>query len=179
MNPIIPKTDLPPSTHPFPPSHAAANSYPSARLPVSNVGPPRINGITCLPILAALAITWLAHGEQPLDNKMHNFAFFAKERELLPNHPFLKITRFEGAQITYSWKQLEPGEDGYDFEDIDADLKVLKAHNMKLWIQLQDTTFMPNRQAVPTYIMKRKEYNGGANPQYNEDDKVEGWVARR
>src|SRR5258708_4429763 len=81
---------------------AAVNSSPSASFPVSDVGPSRINGITSLPILAAIAITWLANGEQPLDNKMHNFAFFAKERELLPNHPFLKITRFEGAQITYS-----------------------------------------------------------------------------
>ena len=50
---------------------------------------------------------------------------------------------------------------------------------MKLWIQLQDTTFMPNRQAVPIYVMEGKEYHGGANPQYNADDKVEGWVARR
>jgi hypothetical protein len=124
-------------------------------------------------------MTWPATGEQLPDNKTHNFAFFAKERELLPNHPFLKIKGFEGAQITYSWKQLERVEDRYDFEDIDADLKILKVHNMKLWIQLQDATFMPNRQAVPIYIMKGKEYHGGANPQYNEDDKVEGWVARR
>jgi hypothetical protein len=121
-------------------------------------------------------MTCLAHADQP---KTHNFVFFGNDRELLAKHPFLKIKGFEGAQITYSWKQLEHDEDAYEFDDIDADLKVLKAHNLKLWIQLQDTTFMPNRQAVPVYIMKRKEYNGGANPQYNDDDKVEGWVARR
>jgi hypothetical protein len=121
---------------------------------------------------------WLAKSDQP-PLRTHNFAFFARDRELLPNHPFLKNERFDGSQITYSWKQLERGEDGYEFEDIESDLKVLKAHNMKLWIQLQDTTFTPNNQAVPAYILKRKEYNGGANPQYGNDGKVEGWVARR
>lgn len=120
-----------------------------------------------------------AHGEQQRTIETHNFVFFARDRELLPNHAFLTNKRFEGAQITYSWKQLERGEDGYEFEDIDADLKILKAHHKELWIQLQDTTFMPNNQAVPAYLMKRKEYNGGANPQYGDDGKVEGWVARR
>ena len=75
--------------------------------------------------LAAIAMSCHGHAEQSSDNKTHNFVFFAKERELLPNHPFLKIKTFEGAQITYSWKQLEPGEDNYDFEDIDADLKIV------------------------------------------------------
>jgi len=42
-------------------------------------------------------MTWLADAEQFLDNKTHNFVFFAKERERLPNHPFLKIKSFEGA----------------------------------------------------------------------------------
>jgi hypothetical protein len=139
----------------------------------------RIGAITYFVILAALAITWHADA-QPLPlGKTHNFVFFARERELLPDHPFLKIKRFDGAQITYSWKQLEPKEGEYDFEDIDADLKILNARNMKLWIQLQDTTFMPDRQAIPVYVMKGKEYHGGANPQYNEQDKIDGWVARR
>ncbi|HUS34630.1 MAG TPA: hypothetical protein VM680_04685 [Verrucomicrobiae bacterium] len=132
--------------------------------------------MTYLLVLVAIAMTWVAHAEEP---KTHNFVFFGNERELLSDHPFLKIKGFDGAQITYSWKQLEHGEDGYEFDDIDADVKLLKAHNLKLWIQLQDTTFMPNRQAVPAYIMKGKEYNGGANPQYNDDNKIEGWVARR
>src|SRR5204863_1355289 len=109
---------------------------------------PRISAMTSLLILTVVAMTRRADGEQSHDNKTHNFVFFAKERELLPKHPFLKIKGFEGAQITYSWKQLERGEDRYDFEDIDADLKILKPHNMKLWIQLQDATFMPDRQAV-------------------------------
>lgn len=69
--------------------------------------------------------------------------------------------------------------DSYEFDDIDADLQVLKAHRMKLWIQLQDATFMPTNKAVPEYLIKRKEFHGGANPQYNDAGKIEGWVARR
>ena len=130
-------------------------------------------------ILAAIATVWTARGEQPIPAKLHNFAFFSRDRELLPNHPFLKNGRFEGAQIMYAWQQLERGEDEYDFAEIDADLDILKAHKKKLWIQLQDTTFAPQYQAVPVYIRKRKEFNGGANPQYNDEGKAEGWVARR
>ena len=148
------------------------NSYFAARIPSRTR---RIGTI----ILTAATMVSAVEGDSSHKNKTHNFVFFAKERELLPNHPFLKIKGFEGAQITYSWKQLEPREDGYDFRDIDADLKILKPHNVKLWIQLQDATFMPDRQAVPTYIMQEKEYHGGANPQYNGEDKVDGWVARR
>jgi len=141
-----------------------------------------MRAISYLVIVAAAGMSWFANGEQDKPSagkETHNFAFFGRERELLPNHPFLKIKRFEGAQITYSWKQLERGKDEYEFEEIDADLKILKAHQMKLWIQLQDTTFMPDRQAMPAYIMKEAEYHGGANPQYNDEEKVEGWVARR
>jgi hypothetical protein len=161
------------------PRHAP-NACPAASPPGLSGGTSRISSITWLLIMVAIAVTWLVHGEESTTNRTHNFVFFGNDRELLPNHPFLlKIKEFEGAQITYSWRQLEHGEDGYEFEDIDTDLKVLKAHNLKVWIQLQDATFMPNRQAVPVYIMKREEYNGGANPQYNNDKKIEGWVARR
>src|SRR5437773_11122829 len=91
----------------------------------------RISAITSLLILAAMATTRIADGAQSPDPVTHNFVFFARARELLSNHPFLKITGFEGAQITYSWKQLEPREDAYEYDDIDADLKILKVHHMK------------------------------------------------
>jgi hypothetical protein len=130
-------------------------------------------------ILLAWVLSFSVQAEPQSVARVHHFVYFGRDRELLPTHPFLNINSFEGAQIAYAWKQLEHGMDGYEFADIDADLQVLKAHGMKLWIQLQDATFMPNNQAVPAYLMKRKEFNGGANPQYNDAGKVEGWVARR
>jgi hypothetical protein len=135
--------------------------------------------VTCLLMIAATAVPWQTWSEELPALATHNFVYFGRDRELLPNHAFLKNKRFEGAQIMYSWKQLEPSEDRYEFEEIDADIEILKAHNMKLWIQLQDATFMPKNRAVPNYIMQGKEYNGGANPQYSDDEEIEGWVARR
>jgi hypothetical protein len=79
----------------------------------------------------------------------------------------------------YSWKQLEPGPDEYEFALIDTDIAILKARHKRLWIQLQDGTFSPEWNAVPRYIMTRPQYGGGAHPQYDDEGKVEGWVARR
>jgi len=130
-----------------------------------------------------LAVTLLApqpaQGETPAHAATSHYAFFGRDRERLPGHAFLENRAFEGAQVTYSWKQLEPGQDEYEFAAIDTDVAILKAHHKRLWIQLQDATFSPDRQAVPRYIMTRPQYGGGAHPQYDDAGKVEGWVARR
>jgi hypothetical protein len=118
-------------------------------------------------------------GENPRESHEHHYVFFGRDRELLSGHPFLKMTGFEGAQITYAWKQLEPRMDEYEFSEIDVDLQTLSAHKKKLWIQLQDATFMPGNKAVPRYLLQGAEFNGGANPQYNGEGSIEGWVARR
>jgi hypothetical protein len=136
---------------------------------------------TSVRLIAALAALSAAHGApgQSPESQGHHYVFFGRDRELLAGHSFLEMHRFEGAQITYAWKQLEPAKDEYEFGEIDADLRTLRAHNKKLWIQLQDATFMPANQAVPRYILNEPEFNGGANPQYNDEGRIEGWVARR
>ena len=110
---------------------------------------------------------------------LQHFVYFGRDRDRLSDHPSLQLQRFVGAQIIYSWKELEPRKDAYEFDAIEADLRILNAHGLKLWIQLQDATFRPTNQAVPAYIMQEPEFNGGANPQYDDTGKVEGWVARR
>ena len=112
------------------------------------------------------------------DNKIKHFVYFARDRELIHNHPFLKITRFTGAQIMYSWKQLEPHKGQYDFKDILDDYEYLLSHGKKLFIQLQDATFNPEYIGVPTYLLNN-EYDGGAVYQYNDNGEPEGWVAKR
>jgi hypothetical protein len=126
------------------------------------------------------AIFWAA-AQTPLRTQAatSHYVFFGRDRDRLPGHAFLDNRSFEGAQVMYSWKQLEPVEDQYEFAEIDADIAILKARHKKLWIQLQDATFSPDRQAVPRYIVTRPQYGGGAHPQYDDDGKVEGWVARR
>ncbi|SHE99113.1 hypothetical protein SAMN03080594_102265 [Arenibacter palladensis] len=113
----------------------------------------------------------------PRDNIKH-FVYFSRDRESLKEHMFLSSPRFEGAQIMYSWRQLEPIRDGYDFSIIRDDIAYLKQHDKSLFIQLQDATFNPNYKAIPNYLLAQ-EFDWGATRQYNDNDEPEGWVSKR
>ena len=56
---------------------------------------------------------------------------------------------------------------------------LLEGHGRALFIQRQNTTFDVIRPAVPNYLLKGSQYNGGAELQYDEQGKAGGWVARR
>src|SRR4051812_48804972 len=107
------------------------------------------------------------------------------DRERIEEPSFLETGAFEGAQLKYSWRQLERGKDQYDFDNIRHDLAFLKSKNKRLFIQLQDVSFDPKIVPVPRYLLSDPEYHGGANPQYtvpgDDETKAEqaGWVARR
>ena len=99
--------------------------------------------------------------------------------------PFLETKTFEGAQITYTWASLEPNKDRYDFSAIRDDLAFLDSHGKKLFVQLQDLSFLPDRINVPTYLLSDTAYHGGAAQQHtfpNDDESRAvpgGWAARR
>lgn len=112
------------------------------------------------------------------DDSIKHFVYFSRDREKIYDHPFLGNERFDGAQIMYAWKQLEPRRGQYDFSIIKADYDYLKSHGKKLFIQLQDATFNPENTGVPDYILS-EEYDGGAIYQRNEKGDPEGWVAKR
>jgi hypothetical protein len=115
----------------------------------------------------------------PIDDySIKNFVYFSTDRESIQNHPFLKISRFTGAQIMYSWSILEPEKDQYDFSKIVEDYEYLKSNGKMLFIQLQDATFNPQWKAVPNYLLT-KEYDGGVVMQIDDRGKPEGWVAKR
>ncbi|UOB16253.1 hypothetical protein [Abyssalbus ytuae] len=115
----------------------------------------------------------------PLENdSIKHFVYFARERELIHNHPLLNIKRIAGAQIMYSWKQLEPKRGEYDFSIIHEDYNYLLSHGKKLFIQFQDVTFNTSYIAVPDYLLT-DEFDGGCTPAYNDEDIAEGWVAKR
>jgi hypothetical protein len=75
-------------------------------------------------------------------DSIKHFIYFARDRELIHDHLFLKVQRIDGAQIMYSWRQLE-SERGefYDFSIIYEDYNYLLSHDKKLFIQFQDVTF--------------------------------------
>ncbi|MEO0734039.1 MAG: hypothetical protein AAFZ52_14485 [Bacteroidota bacterium] len=109
---------------------------------------------------------------------VQHFVYFAKDRSALRGHPLLEHPRFAGAQIMYSWRELETARDRYDFSTIRKDLAYLKKHGKKLFIQLQDATFYAKYDAVPRYL-KSEEFGGGQAAQYNDAGRQEGWVAKR
>ncbi len=111
-------------------------------------------------------------------DSIKHFVYFARERQAIRDHAFLKVPRLEGAQIMYAWRELEPEKDRYDFTIIREDYEYLKAHGKKLFIQFQDATFSPQYKAVPVYLLA-PEYDGGTVTQLDDNGKVDGWVAKR
>src|SRR6185369_6641468 len=115
----------------------------------------------------------------PIPNdSIRHFVYFAREREAIKDHALLKHPMFQGAQIMYSWRELEPQKGLYDFSILREDYEYLKQYGKKLFVQLQDATFNPKYKAIPDYLAT-DEYEGGAALEYNDEGKPEGWVAKR
>ena len=119
---------------------------------------------------------------------IRHYVFFGQDREIIKDaSSFLETKSLEGAQVTYSWRQLEPGRDEYDFSAIREDLAFLSSRGKRLFIQIQDVTFSASSINVPRYLLKDPQYNGGADKQYSfkfvnhveENVTVAGWMARR
>lgn len=137
------------------------------------------------PVLASLLLILLLAAPNNA-KRLHHFVFFGMDREkIATTKSFLETNRFEGAQVAYFWRQLEPAKDQYDFSLIQEDLELLDRHGKKLWVQLQDVSFSERRNPVPKYLMQDPKYHGGSNHQYefkNDDEQqpvVAGWASRR
>src|SRR5258708_4454454 len=73
---------------------------------------------------------------------LYHYVFFGMDREKIRDaSSFFDIRAFEGAQVAYSWRQLETGKDNYDFSLIREDLAVMNADRKKLWIRIQNVCF--------------------------------------
>ena len=114
-----------------------------------------------------------------------HFVFYGFERERITEKSFLETPSLAGAQLKYRWKELEPSRDKYDFSTIRHDLQILKRHKKKLFIQIQDISFVKEYHVVPAYLRTAPEFHGGvvAGYQYTENEgspQVFGtWVPRR
>ena len=69
------------------------------------------------------------NGEPP-----HHYVFFNRDRERIADAAFLGAKAFEGAQLKYTWRELEPEKDGYDFSAVQHDLMFLNSKGKKLWM---------------------------------------------
>lgn len=117
---------------------------------------------------------------------VHHYVYFGQDRERLREAAsFLGTKALEGAQVTYSWRQLEPEQDKYDFSPVREDLAFLTSKGKRLFVQIQDVSFSESRINVPRYLLQDPVYHGGADKQYGvkggdeEHAVVEGWMARR
>jgi len=141
-----------------------------------------MNIITRVGCCIFVSLAWCADASAEAPR---HYVFFNRDRERIADAAFLSTKAFEGAQLKYTWRELEQGKDGYDFSAIKNDLTFLNSHGKKMFIQLQDVSFDPNIVNVPRYLLNDVLYNGGADKQYSipDDDETravpEGWVARR
>ena len=130
-------------------------------------------------VLAAVTFICLSAGAQ-----VKHFVFIGMDRDLLKDTSWT-APYFNGVQIAYSWRQLEPQKDRYDFSKIKEDIALLKKYRKKLFIQLQDVSFSIQRNHAPDYLLVDTIYHGGTNKQYNfkNDNETEyseaGWAVRR
>ena len=117
--------------------------------------------------------------------RARHYVFFNRDRERISDGAFLQTKSFEGAQLKYTWRELEHGKDGYDFNDIQHDLAFLNSKGKKLFIQIQDISYDMTIIPIPRYLLNDAQYHGGAEKQYSiqgddeEHAAPEGWVARR
>jgi hypothetical protein len=87
-----------------------------------------------------------------------------------------------GAQLTYTWRELEPERDRYDFQPLRERIAFLDRHGKRLFLQLQDVSFS-DRAFVPDYLRTDTTFHGGAARKYealtDSTARFDGWVARR
>ena len=108
-----------------------------------------------------------------------NFVFFGRDHERASDPAFLEPPGVAGVQLTFTWRELEPERDRYDFTEITRRLKVLQQHGKRLWIQVSDVSFA-DRVPVPDYLRSDSSFHGGAARKYEGAEGVfDGWVARR
>lgn len=114
--------------------------------------------------------------------KIQNFLFLGGNTGNLQQcKKIITQHEFDGVQIVYTWKSLEPEKDHYDFSKIESDLLIANKLHKKLFIQIQDRFFKPQAKYVPAYLLKNPVYGGGITMQLDKpgEDKslVTAWVA--
>ncbi len=132
--------------------------------------------VVCMP--GAVRTQTSAAGPGP-----QNFIFFGLERDQIVEQTFLSNPGIAGAQLKYTWKELEPERGRYDMGAIRDDLAFLERNGKRLFIQVQDVSFDEGRVNVPDYLLHDPEFGGGAALHLGDHDEAgpvpEGWVSRR
>jgi len=123
---------------------------------------------------------------QPVNHRPpKHFIYFGLERSRTSDPRFLSSPAIAGAQLKYTWKELEPERGRYALDVIRRDLTFLETHGKQLFVQLQDASFDEAIINVPDYLLEDPAFGGGIARKYEFEDDDEsrpiedGWVARR
>lgn len=111
--------------------------------------------------LLALLASYPARAAEPA-----NFLFLDAD-DMADHRDLLRRPDIAGGQIIYSWRQLEPRKDEYDFSKLDQDLAVARSLHKKLWVSISDHTFSLKWKGMPDYLSDDPEYQGGITFQYS------------
>lgn len=109
-----------------------------------------------------------------------NFIFFGRERHRIAEPGFLGNPVIVGAQLKYTWRELEPECDRYEFQQLFDDLTFLERHGKRLFVQVQDGSFSEDIP-VPEYLLTDPAFSGGVARKYDYegDDEAmaqfDGW----
>ena len=121
---------------------------------------------------------------QEVPARPRNFIFFGEERQRIREPAFLENPQIAGAQLKYTWRELEPERDHYELRALLEDAAFLESHGKRLFVQLQDVSFGEDIP-VPSYLLSDPSFSGGAARKYESEgddastEKFDGWVARR
>lgn len=111
-----------------------------------------------------------------------NYVFFRRDHQRIADTAFLNSPNLVGAQLTFTWRELEPTPGQYAFGAIRDRLDFLTAHDKRLFLQLQDVSFSET-VVTPDYLRSDSAYHGGIARKYEEGAdgvaRFDGWVARR
>ncbi len=134
-------------------------------------------------LLLAIAAASVVTGRVAADAPKH-YVFFGRERQRIAERTFLDAAAIAGAQLEYTWRELEPERDRYALQPVLDDRAFLERHGKRLWMQLQDVSFSEH-VVVPEYLRTDPAFGGGVARKYdyagNDESKAvfDGWVARR
>lgn len=128
-------------------------------------------------VAAALLLPIVAVGSE-----QRNFLFVG-QGELDRYAHLLQRADIDGVQIVYTWRQLEPQKDRYDFSSIERDLARVTALHKALFVQIQDRFFTKDARDVPDYLLTDSVYGGGLVAQIDNPGEgvpqAQGWVAQQ
>lgn len=112
-------------------------------------------------VVAGVAATALVATDGARAAAPANFLFLDAD-DMSDHRDLLARSDIAGGQIIYSWRELEPRKDEYDFSKLERDLAVAQKLHKKLWVSIHDRTFSLKWKAVPDYLLNDPEYQGGS-----------------